>query len=89
MSNYGWIITEDLLNNDDGTTGPIDILSEINIRLINGEGREFRLLDDDNILYYRGRLIGGNGFEPLDDFGLPNAGCTTVQYKSGNTWKSL
>ena len=35
-------------------------------------------------------------FEPLDDFGMPNAGCTEIQYESdpeinhtGKKWETL
>ena len=48
--------------------------------------------DDDGILYYKGYLYGddADGFEPLDDFGMPNAGCVDIKYKSNNgEWESL
>lgn len=36
--------------------------------------------DDDDVCYYMG-IIGGDydGFEPLDDFCMPNAGCTYIK----------
>ena len=43
--------------------------------------------DDDNIIYYRGRCIWTEDEDletavigPLDDFGTPNAGCTSIEY---------
>lgn len=40
----------------------------------------FRMYDDDGILYYEGRADEDTSFEPLDDFGMPNAGCTYIKY---------
>lgn len=46
----------------------------------------FKMFDDDHILYYSGRMITDEGaselacFGPLRDFGMPNAGCTLVEY---------
>ena len=48
----------------------------------------FRLYDDDGVLYYEGYMRplseitsdDADGFEPLDDFGGPNAGATELRY---------
>lgn len=56
------------------------------------EGERFRLYDDDGRLCYEGWITGDyTGFEPLDDFGMPNAGCTEVRYMSPETgrWERL
>jgi hypothetical protein len=38
--------------------------------------------DDDGITYYEGEIYGDyDGFEPLDDFGTPNAGAVSIWYK--------
>jgi len=43
------------------------------------KGVKFQMFDDDMNLYYEGKIIGNySGFEPLDDFGMPNAGCTSI-----------
>lgn len=78
-SSYGWIITENLIGGHVGTAGPRDLDDATLARLQAGEGRPFEMFDGDGELYYRGRLIGGTGFEPLDDWGTPNAGCTTIK----------
>ena len=56
-------------------------------------GDTFRMLDDDGELYYVGRIIlddNTSGFEPLDDFGMPNAGCTSIEYREKNgAWVML
>jgi hypothetical protein len=54
---------------------------------------KFRMFDDDGVLYYEGYSNDNNGekaFDPLDDFGLPNAGCTDIKYKNKlGRWESL
>jgi hypothetical protein len=36
---------------------------------------EFRMYDDDGLLYYSGKSSEYATFDPLDDYGAPNAGC--------------
>ena len=38
--------------------------------------------DDDGELYFEGYLLGGDGFEPLDDFGRPDSGCTAIKMRN-------
>lgn len=49
----------------------------------------FRMLDDDNEIYYEGRCTPATEFEPLDDFGRANAGCTSIQYREDGMWVDL
>ena len=54
----------------------------------------FRMYDDDNTLYYEGLIIGDrdtDGFEPLDDYGEPGAGCTRIDYwsQTDKRWEIL
>lgn len=100
---YGWIIDKDLIatpgaapgTNDNavGLTGPSGISDALLASLKGGAGHRFQMRDDDNNLCYEGRLIGDNdsedGFAPLDDFGLPNAGCTSIAYKRGAVYEQL
>lgn len=88
---YGWIITQDAMYEDDPTW-----YNEHGIKSNEGrmgphgakftkeeilKGKEFKMYDDDMILYYEGRIIGDySGFEPLDDFGMPDSGCTSIWY---------
>ena len=38
------------------------------------------MYDDDDNCYYEGMIYGDYyGFEPLDDYGMPNAGCTYIK----------
>jgi hypothetical protein len=52
----------------------------------------FRMYDDDDVLCYEG-LANTNdsaaAFGPLDDFGTPNAGCTSIFYLLGEKWEML
>jgi hypothetical protein len=53
---------------------------------------EFRMLDDDGNVYYEGICTDNeseNAFRPLDEFGEPNAGCTSIQYKMNGSWETL
>jgi hypothetical protein len=79
---YGWLIDESYIEEDTfgkPTTievfGPSGISHENVESLKRGEGASFELYDDDDILYYKGRIIGSfSGLEPMEDFGMPNAG---------------
>ena len=88
---YSWIITEDHLDGvDKGVIGPNG--STTDWAADPAQGEEFMMYDDDNELYYTGRIVGDfEGFEPMDDFGMPNAGCTGIKYKNATTgeWEYL
>ena len=101
---YAWIIDKDHIKNESepegtncnakGVCGPRGATEAEIESLKNGAGTKFRLFDDDNNLYYEGRLLGDpeseDGFGPLDDFGMPNAGCTYIEYKNANgKWEML
>ena len=52
----------------------------------------FHMMDDDGEIYYGGLIQGTDylGFEPLDDFGMPNAGCTEIHYiNADGEWEQL
>ena len=82
MSDYRWKITKDRISEvsyqgptDKGVEGPHDLDPTI-----KSNPARFSLYDDDNNCYYEGMLYGDYiGFEPLDDFGTPNAGCTKMK----------
>ncbi len=75
---YGWVITEDFIGGATGVMGPRGV--GYTADEVRAQGRPFEMRDDDGEVYYRGFLLGGNGFEPLDDFGRPNAGATDIYY---------
>jgi len=93
---YAWIIDVDHIEmNETPTMGPSNMKPELAARLIalkKDEGQKFKMYDGDGELYYSGRIIGEyDGFEPLDDFGMPNAGCTEIKLYNNKTreWETL
>lgn len=50
------------------------------------DAKRFRMLDDDGETYYEGFLVGDDEFAPLDNFGEPNAGCTSIQVQENGAW---
>ena len=80
-ASYRWKIDKDYLDGDNentavGKEGPRDL--DENVKS-NPQG--FTLYDDDDIAYYHGWLYGEyEGFEPLDDFGTPNAGAVHIKF---------
>ncbi len=92
---YGWVIDIDLVSEATQRVDPVSIFGPSNIdpdvviKLQAGEGRAFRMRDGDSIVYYEGRLIGGDGFEPLDDYGTPDSGCTSIEYLEDGKWEIL
>jgi hypothetical protein len=101
-SSYVWIIDVDHVSeppekSDVGRVWPMNADPSLKARLKAGEGTAFRMYDDDDELYYEGRLIYDENdddvslFEPLDDFGKGNAGCTRIDYENLATgkWEAL
>jgi len=85
---YAWIIDyADAGTGADemGTIGPHHADRKLVGRLVHERaGDTFRMKDDDGEVCYVGRIIlddDTSGFEPLDDFGMPNAGCTSIEYR--------
>lgn len=92
-----WIITKDFIadqnapapsnQNAVGIIGPRHAKLTADEIIHHSEGRRFRMKDDDGEIYYEGIMVvtpedGDEGeFRPLDDFGMPNAGATTIEYQ--------
>jgi hypothetical protein len=95
MSRYAWIIDVDHIEmNETPVLGPDNITPEQIESLKNkSNGQKFKMYDGDDELYYSGRIIGDySGFEPLDDYGMPNAGCTDIKLLNPitlNTWETV
>jgi len=95
-----WRITEDEIcgGDDTGVKGPRGY-DEIKKRLDalpedKKETIRFRMLDDDGEIYYLGTMTtddpGGECLlAPLDDFGMPNAGCTSIQIHKSGKWVTV
>ena len=73
---YRWIITRDRIEeNLKGICGPSDYDESI----VDNKSR-FSLYDDDGNCYAEGFIFGEyDGFEPLDDYGMPSLGCTAIK----------
>jgi hypothetical protein len=81
---YRWKITRDFLYENDpdcyedsdvGVEGPHNCDPDLKTN-----PTPFHMYDDDGHCYYAGMLYGDfEGLEPLWDFGMPNAGCTSVK----------
>ena len=95
---HKWIITKDHFAdltakpgtncNAVGVEGPRDCDDRTADQLPDS----FRMFDDDGELVCEGKcdcLVNGpeGGFEPLDDFGMPNYGCTYIEYLDPATGK--
>ena len=99
-----WVITADKLyrpGKDDasatGTAGPHQATKE-EVEQAAKHGRVFRMLDDDGIVYFHGRILTteehGTGseldFVPLDEFGRPDSGAVEIQYMQiSGRWETL
>ena len=89
MSGYAWRIDRDRIEdgNANGVQGPWDC-PDGDLTAIYGAPEKFRMLDDDGEVYYYGRLWGEcYGYEPLYDFGMPNAGCTRIDFRVDGEWR--
>ena len=84
-----WYIDKDLIDNGnavDKWNGPQNTIDQCK----EDCNHKFRMLDDDGMLYYEGCSDDDSSFDPLDDFGTPNAGCTEIQYKNiTGKWSTL
>lgn len=90
-----WIIEMDT-DYGDRAPAPIKPIKSWNWKDEKHDARavhEFRLLDDDEIVYYYGRCTSCDdeaAFAPLDDFGMPNDGATMIEYKTADgSWEVL
>lgn len=87
MPKYRWIIDIDYYDGTSkGVEGPRNLDESIPFE------EKFKMYDDDGNLIYTGRIGGDySGFEPIDDYGMPNFGCTEIHYKNKKTgeWRVL
>ncbi len=78
---YRWTITKDHMAGGPcnfesrvGTTGPR------HGRVTKSNPSRWSAYDDDGECYYEGMIYGDySGFEPLDDFAMPDSGCTEIR----------
>lgn len=97
-ANHAWIIDKDLIDGKAvNLTGPRDAHPDFAAKLKADPkaGKKFKMYDDDGELYYEGRILyaddadGDVEFRPLDDFGMPGAGCTEIRYWLNGAYRTL
>lgn len=86
---YYWCILRDYITNgeDNGRDNSREITPESIRELMDSAPYRtyFKMYDGDGELYYDGYIVGDfSGFEPLDEFGTPNAGCTEIKLKDND-----
>ena len=84
MRKYAWVVDIDHVmdGEDNGVTGPRNAPPDLITKLEEGAGQTWQAYDDDENLYYTGRIVGQyDGDEPLRDFARPNAGATSIRIK--------
>jgi hypothetical protein len=97
-ANYAWVITQDNISSPPqtavGIIGPSNVDPALGKKEIRNhpKAQKFRLVDDDKEIYAYGFFVdlyagtdpyaGPDGFEPLDDFGMPNWGATSIEYRN-------
>lgn len=80
-SKYWWKIIQNHVGLNEVAYGDNGLVGPHNAdETITANKATFKLYDDDGELYYIGEIYGDyDGFEPLDDFGAPNDGCTAIK----------
>ena len=88
---YAWIIDKDHLGRgDEGRIGPRNPDPASLETLNKGGGEPLRLYDSDGVLQFEVRIAGDyDCFEPMNDWGYPNATTTDVRYLSQGQWLPL
>jgi hypothetical protein len=80
--------------------GPRDAPEDLLAELAAGEGRPFRILDSDQLVYCHGRILTTaeagteDDFAPLSHYGAPGLGAVDIQYREvtpdgGHVWSTL
>jgi hypothetical protein len=99
MEITAWVITRDYFAEEDEKEGrphppmthhnTVGLCSR-NFKPVLALPVRFRLSDDDGEVLAEGRMGADAGFEPLDQLGTDNWGCTTLEYRKGNgPWTQL
>ena len=88
-----WIIDKDHFTEGEKTACNANAVGLTGPSTYKGDGSEltnkFRMLTDDRDLVYEGRSSSNSSFGPLDNFGMPNFGCTIIEYLMDGKWVAL
>lgn len=92
MPKFKWIITQDLLCDSKDPDDVSAVGRGNHGGLVGTLPYEFRLRDDDGLIYYYGRSNdreSESAFTPLD-WSMGYAGCTSIEYKQDSgEWEQL
>lgn len=82
-----WWIDKDII---DGTNKEIHSWPSPEHTLENKANcvHRFRLLDDDDEIYFYGWSSNSSSFAPLDEWGV-SYGCTSIEYMENDKWEVL
>ena len=85
-----WIIDKDYTENEHHPV-TVEIMGPRGCNPFTECPFEFCMYDDDGLLYYSGKSSEYATFDPLDDYGAPNAGCTSIEWLNPKTgeWEIL
>ena len=76
-----------------GTIGPSGLALNYDQIVNHKDGQKFRMLTDDDELIYEGVYVAtqnSDEFEPLDCFGMPDFGCTRIEYANNEgEWEQI
>jgi hypothetical protein len=81
-----WVITKEWI--DDKRAVGLTNTKKAAIMQLSEFPYQFRMYDDDGNLYYEGRMTELD-FGPLDDYGMPNAGCTELWHLNDGKWEMM
>lgn len=86
-----WVITKFFDEEELGQTYKNATFDEIKLLQEIGYTEKFRMYTDDDEVIYEGFAKECVHFEPLDDFGMPNYGCTYIMYYNNKSlmWEIL
>lgn len=85
-----WTVTHDYLDDKPASVvGPHNATMTSEQIATHPDRVAFRMYDDDGELYYRGFLVGDDLHAPLDDYGMPNAGCTSIKVLEKGKWEQV
>jgi hypothetical protein len=86
-----WEVTKDHIAGAEGEVRDVTVQSpDFDDAKADSLIHPFRMFDDDGNLYYEGKSDDADSeraFDPLDDYGTPNAGCTSIKYWNGSRSK--
>lgn len=74
-----WIIDKDLIGGNTANMGDSRQMCSSDYREGTTLPHRFSMFDADGECYYQGRTDDDSSFAPLDDFGQPYAGCTSIK----------